>query len=123
MLVLVAVFVMAIQPAIAGAVGFRPAEGPLARLAALIGPLCSIAADQTAPAGGAPPPAGGHHDRAGCCLPGCPMLGGPLPPATGAPLRAPGFAASVLLPPNTADSRPRDDARTWAPPRGPPAPT
>lgn len=118
LLALVAALMMAVQPALAGAVGFRPVDGPLARLAALIGPLCSVAAD---PADDRPSPASRHHDRAGCCLPGCPMMGGTLPPVTGALPRAPEFAALLVQARPRADARSRVEARTWAPPRGPPA--
>ncbi|PWR21785.1 hypothetical protein [Zavarzinia compransoris] len=75
---LAVVFALLLQPLLAaGGAGLRAETGALGRLAALIGPLCSIepgagAADRKAPA--AP-----GHDRAGCCLPGCPMGAGPLP--------------------------------------------
>lgn len=122
LLALVTAFVMALQPMVADAAILRTDDGPLGRLAALIGPLCSVAASQSGrPADGMPAKTGGH-DRAGCCLPGCPMLGGALPVAD---LAAP--VPSRFAPP-VRDMRPTDattsDERRWAPARAraPPLP-
>jgi hypothetical protein len=112
---LIVAVVMLMQPVLA-MVPVAPAGS--ARLAALIGPLCSVEPGRTGPADGKrPAPAG--HDRMSCCLPFCPMGAATLPePGHIQPpaLHAAGLALAGHWSPGLPAPAPALDGR----PRGPP---
>lgn len=112
---LVAALVMLMQPVLA-MVPVAPAGS--ARLAALIGPLCSAEPGRDGTSDGkAPAPAG--HDSTACCLPFCPMGSATLPePGRIQPpsLRPAEVAMAGRQPPGLTVPAPALDGR----PRGPP---
>lgn len=108
----VAALVMLMQPVLA-MVPVAPAGS--ARLAALIGPLCSAEPGRAGSSDGrAPAPAG--HDRVSCCLPFCPMGAAtlsepgrlqPPPPRPAAVALADPWSPGLPAPAPALDGRPR----------------